>query len=322
MSDDRLPDPTQGLADLHGLWRIRVLEEKVRDLRLSGEIAGSVHLAIGQEAGPVGVCTELTEADALFATYRGHGWALARGVPADAMLAELAGRTTGLNGGRGGSAYFTAPRYGFHGENSIVGAGAPIAVGAALAGKHDGSGRIAVTVFGDGALNQGATHEALNFAAAFKLGVVFVCENNLYSELTPIADMVAEPELYKRAAAYGMAGERLDGNDPSAVRDAARRALERARAGQGPTLLELMTQRLVGHYIGDAEQYRPAGEVERAKQTEPIVRLRAALAAEGVPDTDLDDCENGAREEIEQAAAAALAAPIADGATAKEHIYA
>ncbi|TWD75193.1 pyruvate dehydrogenase E1 component alpha subunit [Kribbella amoyensis] len=322
MGDAQVLDTTRGLADLHGLWRIRILEEKVRELRLSGEIVGSVHLAIGQEAGPVGVCTELGADDAVFATYRGHGWALARGVPADAMLAELAGRTTGLNGGRGGSAYFTAPRYGFHGENSIVGAGAPIAVGAALAGKYDGSGRIAVTVFGDGALNQGATHEALNFAAAFKLGVVFVCENNLYSELTPIADMVAEPELHKRAAAYGMPGERVDGNDPAAVRDAARRAVERARAGEGPTLLELMTERLVGHYIGDAEQYRPPGEVERAKQAEPIVRLRAALAAAGVTDADLDASESRAREEIEQAAGTALAAPIADGATAKEHIYA
>jgi TPP-dependent pyruvate/acetoin dehydrogenase alpha subunit len=312
----------QGLDDLQAMWRIRLLEEKVRDLRLSGEIVGSVHLSIGQEAGPVGACTELAVDDALFATYRGHGWALARGVPVEPMLAELLGRATGLNGGRGGSAYFTAPRYGFQGENSIVGAGAPIAVGAALAGRFDGSGRVAAAVFGDGALNQGAVHEAFNMAAAFKFGVVFLCENNLYSELTPIAAMVGDPELWRRAEPYGMAGLRVDGNDPAAVRSAMREAVDRARTGGGPTLLELMTQRLVGHYIGDAEQYRPAGEVDRAKETEPIVRLRATLAAAGVPEADLDACRSSAHEEIERAAAAALAAPLADPATAREHVHA
>ncbi|HET6294391.1 MAG TPA: thiamine pyrophosphate-dependent dehydrogenase E1 component subunit alpha [Kribbella sp.] len=312
----------QHLRDLHEMWRIRALEEKVRELRLSGEIVGSVHLSIGQEAGPVGFCTELSSEDALFATYRGHGWAMARGVPPTPMLAELAGRATGLNGGRGGSAYFTAPEYGFHGENSIVGAGAPIAVGAALAGRHDGSGRVAVTVFGDGALNQGATHEAMNFAAAFKLPVVFVCENNLYSELTPIATMVGEPELWRRAAGYGMPGHWVDGNDPAGVREAAATAIARAREGAGPTMLEMMTERLVGHYIGDAEQYRPPGELERARQTEPIVRLRAALTEAGVSEAELDDCETRARAEIEAAAAAALAAPPADPSTGKEHVYA
>jgi pyruvate dehydrogenase E1 component alpha subunit len=309
------------LRDLYGMWRIRALEEKVRELRLSGEIVGSVHLSIGQEAGPVGFCTELAAEDALFATYRGHGWAMARGVPVEPMLAELAGRATGLNGGRGGSAYFTAPAYGFHGENSIVGAGAPIAVGAALAGRHDGTGRVAVTVFGDGALNQGATHEAMNFAAAFKLPVVFVCENNLYSELTPIADMVGEPELWRRAAGYGMPGHWVDGNDPAAVREAAATAIARAHDGLGPTLLEMVTERLVGHYIGDAEQYRPPGEVERARKTEPIVRLRAALTEAGVPAQAQDDCETRARAEIETAAAAALAAPLADPSTGKDHVY-
>jgi pyruvate dehydrogenase E1 component alpha subunit len=312
----------QMLADLQGMWRIRALEEKVRDLRTAGDIVGSVHLSIGQEAGPVGACTELRPEDALFATYRGHGWALARGVPAEAMLAELAGRSTGVNGGRGGSAYFSSPEHGFHGENSIVGAGLPIAVGAALAGRFDGTGRTALAVFGDGALNQGAAHEALNMAAAFTLPVVFVCENNFWSELTPIDEMVGEPELWRRAAGYGMAGERVDGNDPAAVRAAARGALERARAGEGPTLLELMTARLVGHYIGDAEQYRRPGELERITAEEPIVRLRQALTEAGVPQAEIDAEESRAREEIDAAATAALAAPMADPDTAKDHVYA
>lgn len=319
-----MADVGQMLADLHAMWRIRVLEEKVRDLRLGeeGAIVGSVHLSIGQEAGPVGACTELASDDALFTTYRGHGWALARGVPAEGMLAEFAGRATGVNGGRGGSAYFTAPEHGFYGENSIVGAGLPIAVGAALAGRFDGSGRVALTVCGDGALNQGAAHEALNMAAAFRLPVVFVCENNLWSELTPIDEMVGEPELWRRAAGYGMAGERVDGNDPAAVRTAVRAAVARARSGEGPTLLELMTQRLVGHYIGDAEQYRRPGELDRAREEEPIARLGRSLAAAGVPQADIEDARTRAQDEIDRAAGAALAAPPADPETAKEHVHA
>jgi pyruvate dehydrogenase E1 component alpha subunit len=268
-----MTDTTQKLRDLRDVWRIRLLEEKVKDLRLAGDVVGSVHLAIGQEAGPVGACSVLEEKDALFATYRGHGWALARGVPPAAILAELLGRATGVNGGRAGSAYFSAPEHGFHGENSIVGAGAPLAVGAALAGKHDGSHRVAMVVFGDGAMNQGAVHESMNFASAFDLPVVFVCENNEYSELTPIRDMVRSDVLAERARAYGMIGERIDGNDPAVVRDRVGDAIEIAREGGGPTLLELMTQRLVGHYIGDMEQYRQPGEMERLAEQEPAARL-------------------------------------------------
>ncbi|MEU6414274.1 thiamine pyrophosphate-dependent dehydrogenase E1 component subunit alpha [Microbispora sp. NPDC046933] len=310
------------LADLLAMWRVRAFEEKVRELRLAGPIVGSVHLCIGQEAIPVGACDVLEPEDALFATYRGHGWALARGVPAERMFAELLGRETGVNGGRGGSAYFTAAEYGFHGENSIVGAGAPIACGAALAGRYDGSNRAAVTVFGDGAMNQGAVHEAMNFAAAFSLPVVFVCENNRYSELTPIADMVRTSRLADRAAAYGMPGHRIDGNDVEAVRFHVRDALEVAKENGGPTLLECMTERIVGHYIGDAENYRRPGEMDRIRAREPIARLRAGLLADGVPAAEIDAVEARARAEMETAAAAALAAPFADPATAREHLYA
>lgn len=315
-------DSHRWLSDLHAMWRIRAFEEKVRELWLAKQVIGSVHLCIGQEAGPVGACPALDPGDALFATYRGHGWALARGVPAGAMFAELLGRASGVNGGRGGSAYLTAPEYGFHGENSIVGAAAPIAVGAALAARTDGSDRVAVTVFGDGAMNQGSVHEAMNMAAAFRLPVVFVCENNGYSELTPIAPMVGEPELWRRAAGYGFPGHRVDGNDPEAVRAAATEAVHHARSGAGPTLLEFMTQRLVGHYLGDAEQYRKPGEIEQARAREPIARLRAALAAENVPKRDLDEARGRAYAEMAQAAAVALAAPLADPNTAGEHIYA
>jgi pyruvate dehydrogenase E1 component alpha subunit len=289
---------------------------------LDRQVIGSVHLCIGQEAIPVGVCAVLEPRDAVFATYRGHGWALARGVAPEAMFAELLGRAAGCNGGRGGSAYLSSARDGFYGENSIVAGSAPIAVGAALAAKFDGSGRVSVVAFGDGALNQGSMHEAMNFASAFALPVVFVCENNRYSELTPIADMVADPELWHRAAAYGMPGLRVDGNDVAAVRAAAQEAVDRARSGAGPSLIEAMTERLVGHYIGDAEQYRPVGEVESAREREPIVRLDAALVAAGVSAHDIAAATQRATDVVMAARAAGAAAPPADVALVGAHLYA
>ncbi len=309
----------QVIADARQVARLRALEEVIKELWVAKEVVGSTHLDIGQEAVPVGIASAIRREDALFATYRGHGYALARGVPAEAMMGELLGRASGINGGRGGSAYLTAPEYGFYGENSIVGAGAPIATGAALAGRYDGSGRVAVTVFGDGAMNQGSVHEAMNFASAMKLPVIFVCVNNGWSELTPTSDMVADPELFHRAAAYAMHGERIDGNDPAVVRERVGDLVERARAGEGPALVEAMTARLVGHYIGDAEVYRRPGELDRANQDEPLVRLGRKLAEHGV---EIDTIYHEALAEMRAAADAALASPKANAATAKEHVYA
>jgi pyruvate dehydrogenase E1 component alpha subunit len=278
-----------------------------------------VHLCIGQEAGPVGACDALTGADALFATYRGHGWAIARGTPLRPLFAELLGRATGVNGGRGGSAYFSAPEYGFHGENSIVGGGASHAVGAALAGKYDGTGRLAMTVFGDGAMNQGAVHEAMNFAAVFGLPVLFLCENNRYSELTPIRDMVRNEALTDRAAALGLPATRIDGNDPAVVRETVADLAEAAREGGGPAFVELITQRLVGHYIGDVQQYRTKDELEADGLVEPIAVATAEAAGSGV---DTEVLEREVRAEVEAAAQQALADPAADVRTVKEHLYA
>lgn len=301
---------------------IRLFEEKVLELRMSEDIIGSVHLCIGQEAIAVGVCSARQPSDPVFATYRGHGWALACGSNPEALLRELLGREGGVNAGRGGSAYFSDPSVGFMGENSIVGAGVPIAAGAALASLVDDRGEVAVSVFGDGAMNQGAVHEAMNFASAKRLPVIFVCENNLYSELTPIADMVVVPELHRRAAAYGIPGERIDGNNSEAVQAAASVAFGRARAGDGPTLIEVMTERLCGHYIGDVEQYRPAGEVEDAQLREPLVVCRALLLASGIDEEQVIAVERAGVQEIEQAAAAALAAPFADTSSVLEHVHA
>jgi TPP-dependent pyruvate/acetoin dehydrogenase alpha subunit len=314
--------PKSGLDELAALQRIRSFEERVRELSQEKQIIGSVHLCIGQEAIPVGACAELAPQDAVFATYRGHGWALAKGVPLVGAFAELLGRANGVNGGRGGSPYFSHGPSGFYGENSIVAGSAPIAVGAALAARYDGSNRVAVVSFGDGATNQGSFHEAMNFASAFKLPVIFVCENNTYSELTPIADMVADSELWHRAAAYGMPGVRADGNSVDEVRATVGEAVDRARSGGGPSFLEFMTERLVGHYIGDVEHYRPAGEVDSAWQREPITRLRSALVEHGTSEQECDAALDSARAAVSEAAEQALAADFASPDDVKEFLYA
>ncbi|SJN09124.1 Acetoin dehydrogenase E1 component alpha-subunit [Leucobacter sp. 7(1)] len=311
------------LVAIETMHRIRFTEEMIAELRNRGEIVGSVHLCNGQEAIYAGAVSALDlTRDAVFPTYRGHGWAISCGVPPEAVIAELLGRGTGISGGRGGSAYFTAPEYGMYGENSIVGAGAPIACGAALAGRFDGSGRVALAAFGEGAMNQGAVHEAMNFASAMRLPVIFLVENNTYSELTPTAQVVRSDQFYRRASAYGMAGERIDGNDPEAVHRAVAGAVERCRSGAGPVLIEAMTQRLVGHYIGDAQQYRPAGEIDAALEVEPIVRAERVAHAAGIDAEALAQLRLRVSAEVEHAAAAALAAPLTDPATVLEHVYA
>lgn len=307
---------------LETMTRIRLFEEKVTELRKQQIIVGSVHLCIGQEAIYAGARAALGPEDRVFATYRGHGWALACGVPLSSAFAELLGRETGVCKGRGGSAQFSAADWGFYGENSIVGAGAAVALGAALSAKMEGKGRVALTAFGEGAMNQGGVHEAMNFAAYQDLPLIFVCENNTYSELTPTEKMVRQGEMYQRASAYGIAGVRVDGNDPEAMRRTVASFVGAAREGRGPALVEAMTQRLVGHYYGDMQSYRPKGEVTEAKKTEPIVRARQALLELDVGQDELDALDARLREENEEAARVALAAPLADVNKVAEHLYA
>jgi TPP-dependent pyruvate/acetoin dehydrogenase alpha subunit len=308
------------VRDLLMMSVIRRFEELVRESKLSGEIAGSVHLCIGQEAVPVGVVPALNRSrDVVFATYRGHGWAIACGSSLTALFAELLGRADGVNGGRAGSAYLSDPSVGFMGENSIVGAGASHAVGAAMQGVFDGTGRRAVAVFGDGAMNQGAVHEAMNFAAFKRLPVLFVVENNLYSEMTPIATMVGDDQLWRRAAAYGIEGRRLDGNDTVVLRQAVGEWIQAAPA---PLVLEVMTQRLVGHYVGDAEVYRPAGEVDALAEVEPISALRARLSGEGFPAERLGELEASVDREVQTALDRARTSDVASPDHARSHVYA
>ena len=302
------------------LLRIRRFEERLLSLHAEGRIEGSMHLCDGQEAIPVGSCRALMEHDFVMATYRGHGWAVARGIPLHDLFSELLHRNSPLCGGRGGSPYFSAIQYGFLGENSVVGAGLPVAAGSALAARYDADESVTLVDIGDGAMNQGAVHEAMNFAAVYDLPLIIMVENNVYSEMTPIRDMVRIDTLSDRAAAYGIPGTTIDGNDVDAVSAAVDQAVARARRGDGPSLIEAMTERIVGHYTGDLEHYRPAGEVEEAKKHEPIARLRSIAESQG-QSAECDRVEAESAAEIDAALEQALAVPPPDPATAEDYVY-
>ncbi|MER5458595.1 MULTISPECIES: thiamine pyrophosphate-dependent dehydrogenase E1 component subunit alpha [unclassified Micromonospora] len=308
-----LPDDYRAMA------RIRRFEERLAALKDDGEIPGSIHLCNGQEAIPVGAARALRDGDHVTATYRGHGWALARGVDMTGLFAEMMGRDSAVNGGRAASPYLSDPGRWFMGENSIVGAGVPIATGAALTAQRTGSGAVSVVSIGDGAMNQGNVHEAINLAAVLDLPLVLVVENNVYSEMSRIEDMVRIRQLAERAAGYGIPGRVVDGNDPDAVAEAVTEAVTRAREGSGPSIVEAMTERLVGHYSGDVQHYRPAGEIAAAREREPLVRIRAAADAELTARLDAIDAEVAA--EVEAAVAAAREVPFPDPATVKEYVY-
>jgi pyruvate dehydrogenase E1 component alpha subunit len=271
-------------SDLLHIYRtmllIRRFEERATQFFLNGQIRGSFHPCIGQEATAVGACFALRRDDYMTCTYRGHGQSIAKGLDLKAAMAELLGRRTGCSKGKGGSMHYTDPSIGLLGENAIVGAGVPIAVGAALTAQLDKTDRVSLTFFGDGALNQGAFMEALNLAVIWKLPVVFFCENNLYSEMTPISATVATERLTDRAAAFGMRTVVADGYDPLAVYETTLDAVNRARAGGGPTFIEALTYRLVGHMIGDNEPYRTKEEVAEWRKRDSITVFPARLQAE------------------------------------------
>lgn len=314
--------PTELLEAYRSMLTIRRFEERVLELRRADVFAGSIHLCAGQEAVPVGARAALEEGDRIVATYRGHGWALASGVPLEQLMAEVCQRASGVNGGRGGSAHLMAPEFGLLGENSIVGAGMPIGAGAALASQVTGTGRVVAVSIGDGATSQGATHEALVFAAYRKLPLVVVCENNGWSELTPIERIVPVSDLSARAAGLGIAGVRVDGNDPAAVRDAVSEAALRARGGDGPTFVEARCHRLLAHYNADAEHYRPTADREAAQAADPVASVRRRLAQAGVAESELGALEEGVAEIVDAAARAATAARAPDPAGARTHVNA
>jgi TPP-dependent pyruvate/acetoin dehydrogenase alpha subunit len=275
-------------------------------------VHGTTHLCAGQEAVPVGVCLALEPGDHVAGTYRGHGHALAKGADPDALAAEMLGRVTGVCGGRAGSMNVVDLEHGLIGCFGIVGGSIAAATGAALSAKREG--RVAVAFFGDGATNQGYFHECLNFAAVAALPAVFVCENNLYGEFTPMAQVTAGGDIAARAQSFGVPSAQLDGNDLWAVHDAAVTAVARAREGGGPTLLECRTYRHYGHSKGDPATYRPRDEVKRWMAHDPLTVARERLLAEGVTAERLNEVEASAQARVDAASAAALAAAYPDPA--------
>jgi 2-oxoisovalerate dehydrogenase E1 component len=301
---------------------IRALEERCLELASEGVIAGSVHTCAGQEAIPVGAMAALSERDRVVATYRGHGWALACGVPLEELLAEICQRTGGLNGGRGGSPHLMAPAYRLFGENSIVGAGVPIGAGLALASLARDDRRVVVVSIGDGAMNQGATHEGIVLAAARSLPLLVICENNGWSELTPIITTV-RGTLADRAAGYGIESAVVDGCDARSVQHAVVGAADEVRAGNGPVFLECRAVRLFGHYNRDIEHYRPKGDRQRAAVEEPLARLRKALVDDGeASGAVLDGIDLEVAAKVDAATERVRDMPEPDAATAREHVFA
>lgn len=304
---------------------IRAFEAKILSLTQTSppQLMGSTHLCAGQEAVPLGAVAGTRQDDQILATYRGHGWALAAGLDPQAVMDEICHRRTGLNGGRGGSAYFMAPGTRFIGENSIVGAGFPIACGIAMANLQAGNGRIVLTSIGDGAMNQGSVHEAMAFAAVRKLPILFICENNGWSELTATPDMFLIDRLAKRGSAYGIPAATVSGTDPIIVRDTIAVAAAQCRSGEGPRLIEFRVPRLWGHYNRDIEHYRSKADKQQAQAQDPITLITARLIEAGLMTTEeaqavIDQQESA----VVRVAEAALAAPLPDPHEARLHVIA
>jgi len=305
---------------------IRQFEEQAIALFERGHIRGNVHPCIGQEAVSVGVCAHLRRDDYMTSTHRGHGNCLAKGADPKRMMAELLGRKTGYCKGKGGSMHIADFDGGNLGANGIVGGGFPIATGAGIGIQNRGTDQVVVCFFGDGAANQGTFHESLNLAALWKLPVLYVCENNQYALSTPLRESVGLPELSERARGYGIPGARVDGNDVLAVHAAAAEAVRRARAGEGPTLLDCLTYRFFGHFTGDKGHgitYRTKQEMEEWRNRCPIARLRRhLLGAAMATDAQLEKIETQAQALIAAAAQYGLDSPWPSPEEALEDVFA
>jgi TPP-dependent pyruvate/acetoin dehydrogenase alpha subunit len=289
---------------------IREAEQRAYDLFLQNLVKGTSHLSLGQEAVATGFAAAMQPGDLSFCTYRGHAHTLARGVPIEQVLGELMGRDIGLMRGKGGSMHLTSAEHGVMGSYAIIGAHLPIACGAAWRAQYKGAKDVSVCFFGDGTTNIGAFHEALNFAAVWKLPVVFVCENNLYMEYTPIGDVipVAHPAA-SRAAAYGLEPILVDGQDADAVYRAASAAYDKARAGGGPSLIECLTYRYSGHSRADPAKYRPDGELDKWKARDPIKVYRERLKQFGIGEAAITAIETDVKRIVDEATEACKASP-------------
>jgi len=306
---DDLGEETR-LALFRSQFEIRQVEQKAYDLFLQNLVKGTSHLALGQEAVAAGFGIAMRSDDYSFCTYRGHHHTLARGASMTGVLGELMGRDCGLLRGKGGSMHLTSVEHGAMGSYAIIGAHLPIAAGAAWSAQYRGTEQVSVCFFGDGTTNIGAFHEALNMASVWKLPVIFVCENNLYMEYTPIGDVTAVTNpAADRAGAYGLESIIVDGNDPDAVYRAAQTAFGRARAGDGPSLIECKTYRHSGHSRADTGAYRPKEEVEAWLKRDPVPMYRQRLSNFGIAEATLSKIENDVNQAVEAASQTAMASP-------------
>ena len=304
---------------------IRAFERQMDQLHALGETYGTLHLSIGQEATSVAVVSAVNDDDYLLSHHRGHGHFLTRTNDPNRLMAEVLGKRTGFCGGRGGTMHVADLEQHLLGGNGIVGGGLPISVGVGLSAKMRATGQVCLTIFGDGAVNEGAFHEALNMASIWKLPVVYVCENNRYAMSTPVTQAFNIPYISRRADAYGIPGITVDGNDFFAVYMATRQAAERARNGAGPTLIESLTYRIKGHSRSDRQAYRTRDEVRRWQEPDrdPIARLAAVLRQyDLVSQADVEALENVAKERVAEALRFSEASPEPDPATVVEGVYA
>ncbi len=320
---DRDVDRDTRLGLYRQIVRLRRFEERAYRLFMDGLVKGTSHLSLGQEAIAAGFGEAMRDDDYTFCTYRGHAHTLARGTEMAGVMGELLGRASGVCGGKGGSMHLTSVEHGVMGSYAIIGAHLPIANGAAWSAQVRGSGQVAVCFFGDGTTNIGAFHEALNFAKVWNLPVVFVCENNLYMEYTAIGDVTAvEHPAADRAVAYGMESIIVDGNDPDAVYEVASAAIDRARAGEGPSLIEAKTYRHGGHSRADPGTYRPDDEVAAWLERDPVPTYRALLVDDGIDEAELTAIEDDAQADVDAATEDAKAAPPPDIQAAYTNLWA
>jgi pyruvate dehydrogenase E1 component alpha subunit len=306
------------------MLRIRILEERVADLATAGEINTPCHLYIGQEAVATGICAALEKGDYVWGGHRSHGHYLAKGGDLRAMMAEIFGRATGCSGGRGGSMHLFAPDVGIFGTVPLVSATIPLAVGSALASKLRDDRKVSVAFFGDGATEEGHFHESLNLAALYRLPVVFVCENNLYSSHMHLLERRAKDNIDKSGEAHGIPAFRLDGNDAVAVYEAAEEAVRRARTGQGPTLLECRTYRWRGHVRPSWDMdvgVKRKDELNDWMVKDPIARLGSRLSGQGTAQAEFDQIKNAIRAEVEEAVRFARQSPYPDERSLLDHVF-
>ena len=308
---------------LERMLKIRYFEDRVKDLFAAGSLPGFVHLYLGEEAVAAGTCAALNDSDYITSTHRGHGHIIAKGGEMKYMMAELFGKATGYNKGKGGSMHIAWPKLGILGANGIVGGGIPIATGAALSAKLRKSGQVAVCFFGDGASNEGTFHESLNIAGAFRLPCVYVCENNLYAVGTRQSDVRKVEDIADRGASYGFPGIAIDGNNVLTVYETVREEVERARNGLGPTLVECKTYRWRTHFEGEPDTYRPPEEVAAWIKREPIAPYRRKLIEQEIlSEEEACRVEESVKRELEEAVQFARESALPLPATALEGLWA